>query len=41
MLITDEALNHDKTYELIGLQISDCSNGMPMAAVTIKHNGEF
>ena len=41
MLITDEALNHDKTYELIGLQISDCSNGMPMAAVTIKHNGEI
>lgn len=41
MLITDEALNHDKTYELIGLQISDCSNGMPMAAVTIKHNDEI
>ena len=28
MLITDESLNHDKTYELIGLQISDCSNGI-------------
>ena len=41
MLITDESLNHDKTYELIGLQISDCSNGMPMAAVTIKHNDEI
>ena len=41
MLITDESLNHDKTYELVGLQISDCSNGMPMAAVTIKHNGEI
>jgi 2-isopropylmalate synthase len=41
MLITDEALNQSKTYELIGLQISDCSNGMPMAAVTIKHNEEI
>ncbi len=38
MLITDESLNQDKTYELVGLQISDCSNGMPMAAVSIKHN---
>jgi len=38
MLITDESLNHDMTYELVGLQISDCSNGMPMAAVSIKHN---
>jgi 2-isopropylmalate synthase len=38
MLITDESLNQDKTYELMGLQISDCSNGIPMAAVSIKHN---
>ena len=38
MLITDEALNHTKTFELIALQISDCSNGVPSAAVTIKHN---
>lgn len=38
MLITDEALNHSKTFELIALQISDCSNGVPSAAVTIKHN---
>ena len=36
MLITDEALNQDKTYELVGLQISDCSNGIPTAAVSIK-----
>jgi len=36
MLITDEALNQDKTYELVGLQISDCSNGVPTAAVSIK-----
>ena len=37
MLITDESLNHDKTYELVGLQISDCSAGTPMASVSIKH----
>jgi len=41
MLITDEALNSDKTYDLLGLQISDCSNGMPMAAVTIKYKDEI
>jgi 2-isopropylmalate synthase len=41
MLITDEALNHDKIYELVGLQISDCSNGMPMAAVSIKYEGNI
>ncbi len=40
MLITNETLNHDKTYELMGLQISDCSNGMPMAAVSIKFKDE-
>lgn len=41
MLVTDEALNQDKTYELVGLQISDCSNGMPMAAVSIKHKDDI
>ncbi|WP_419774048.1 2-isopropylmalate synthase [Halarcobacter sp.] len=40
MLITDESLNQDKTFELVGLQISDCSNGVPTAAVSIKHNDE-
>ncbi|AXH08938.1 2-isopropylmalate synthase [Malaciobacter halophilus] len=38
MLITDESLNQDKIFELVGLQISDCSNGVPTAAVSIKHN---
>ncbi|TLS70845.1 2-isopropylmalate synthase [Aliarcobacter thereius] len=41
VLITDESLNHDKVFDLIGLQISDCSNGLPMAAVTIKYNNEI
>jgi len=36
MLITDESLNQDKTYELDALQISDCSSGVPTAAVAIK-----
>ena len=41
MLITDESLNSGKTFELVGLQISDCSNGMPMAAVSIKKDEEI
>ncbi|AXH14181.1 2-isopropylmalate synthase [Malaciobacter mytili] len=41
MLITDESLNQDKIYELVGLQISDCSNGVPTAAVSIKYNDEI
>jgi 2-isopropylmalate synthase len=40
MLITDESLNSIKTYELVGLQISDCSNGVPTAAVSIKYKDE-
>ncbi len=41
MLITDESLNTDKTYELMGLQISDCSNGIPTAAVSIKFQDQI
>ncbi|RXJ99094.1 2-isopropylmalate synthase [Arcobacter sp. CECT 8986] len=41
MLITDESLNQDKIYELDALQISDCSNGVPTAAVSIKFNDEL
>jgi len=41
MLITDESLNQDKTYELVGLQISDCTAGVPTAAVAIKFKGEI
>jgi len=41
MLITNEALNADKTYELMGLQISDCSNGIPTAAVSIKFKDQI
>ena len=37
MIMTDEKLNYNKTYEIISVQISDCSNGVPSAVLTIKH----
>ena len=37
MLITDESININRTYELVSLQIADCSSGVPSAAVCIKH----
>jgi len=40
MLITDEAIGTVKVYELISLQIADCSNGVPSAAVCIKFDGK-
>jgi 2-isopropylmalate synthase len=40
MIITDEKLNVDKIYELVSLQVSDFSGGIPSAVVTIKHKGE-
>jgi len=41
MLITDESLNQIKTYQLEALQISDCSNGVPTAAVAIKFQDQI
>ena len=40
MLIANEITNIPQAYELIGLQIADCSGGVPSAAVKIRHNGE-
>jgi len=40
MIITDEKLNVEKIYELVSLQLSDFSGGIPSAVVTIKHNGK-
>jgi 2-isopropylmalate synthase len=40
MIVTDEQINHNKIYEIVGVQISDCSKGFPSAVVTIKHEGE-
>ena len=37
MLITDETINtQNRFFELVSLQISDCSNGVPSAAVCIR-----
>ena len=41
MLITDESLNQNKTYELTSLQISDCSDGFATAAVCIKYKDQL
>ena len=41
MLITDESLNQNKTYELASLQISDCSDGFATAAVCIKYKDQL
>jgi len=40
MIITDEKINDNKTYEILGVQISDCSNGVPSAVVTIKYDNQ-
>ncbi|MEA3289798.1 MAG: 2-isopropylmalate synthase [Campylobacterota bacterium] len=41
MIVTDEKLNHNKTYEIIAVQISDCSEGVPSAVVKVKHNDQI
>lgn len=41
MIVTDEKLNNNKTYEIVAVQISDCSEGVPSAVVKIKHNDEI
>lgn len=40
MLIAQETTHIPKVYELVKLQISDCSEGVPSAAATIRYNGE-
>ena len=37
MIVTNEKLNNNKIYEIVSVQISDCSNGVPSAVVTIRH----
>ena len=41
MIITDEKLNTNQIYELVSLQIADCSSGFPTAAVRIKYNDKI
>lgn len=40
MIVSDESSHIPKVFELIGLQISDCSAGVPSAAATILHDGK-
>ena len=40
MIITDEKLSTNVTYELVSLQIADCSNGVPSAAVCVRFEGK-
>jgi len=35
-IINDEMINDKKTYELVSLQLNDCSNGLASAAATIR-----
>jgi 2-isopropylmalate synthase len=37
-LVTSQMSNVNKEFELIRLQLMDCSSGVPSAAITIKHN---
>ena len=41
MIVADEQINHNKVYEIVGIQIADCSKGTPSAVVSIKHNDEI
>ncbi len=39
-LIADEIVKIPQVYELVRLQLSDCTGGVPSAAVTIRYEGE-
>ncbi len=39
MIISEETSNIPQTFEIVSLQLSDCTNGFPYAAISIK-NGE-
>jgi 2-isopropylmalate synthase len=41
ILISDETININKSFELIKMQINDCSEGFPSAVITIKHNDKI
>lgn len=40
MIVSEESIHIPKVYELVKLQISDCSEGVPSAAATIRYHGE-
>ncbi len=37
-IVTSEITKIEEIYKLIGMQLSDCSGGVPTAAISIKHN---
>ena len=37
-IISNDILDFPKVYEVISLQISDCSNGVPSAVIKVKYN---
>ena len=41
MIVADEQINHNKMYEIVSVQISDCSEGTPSAVVSIKYNDKI
>jgi 2-isopropylmalate synthase len=41
MIVTDEKLNNNKIFEVLSVQISDCSDGVPSAVLKIKHNNSI
>ncbi len=40
MIIADEKLNSNQMFELVSIQVSDCSTGVPSAAVCIRYDGK-
>ena len=40
ILVTNEMTKAPKIYELVALQLMDCSNGVPSSAITIRHDGD-
>ena len=40
MIISDEKLNVNKMYELVSLQVTDCSKGVSSAAICIRYDGK-
>jgi len=40
-IVNDEMINDNKMYELVSLQLSDCSNGLASAAASVKIDEEI
>ncbi len=40
-IVTSEITKIEESFKLVSMQLSDCSGGVPSAAVTVEHNGEM